>query len=555
MGQILINEQPTAAVVGDTLFDHADRLGLKLPSSCGRRGSCHECIVEVRHGHEALSPRTEHEQFLRGGYRLACQCHLERNEHEVHAHALRRGAPQIKIHGHCAPHMLDPAVTRGEGGTVLLDGQPIAQSDGPLLGLAADIGTTTVVVRLLDLESGEILAAQSFENPQMFGGGDVMGRITYDRDNPGRDLQKVLIAYLNRSIGELCEQAGVQSSSIYEFVAAGNATMRDLLFGYDVTGIGERPYQSLSEKAWRAGEVTTTAVSSRPRRLRIDMNPQGRVWGVPLIACHVGADTAACLAALAMDREPRTAVMMDIGTNTELVVAHNGRLLCASCPAGPAFEGGQIACGMPGLEGAIEGLSLTSNNGSIPSITFRTIGDVAPTGICGSGLIDLLGELHRIGEMNLLGRLDPRHEEGRFWIDRAHQLYVDEHDISMLAQAKAANIAGVLILLGELGLTLEQVDVFFLAGGFASYIDSAQAVRIGMLPELPNGVIEKVGNASIEGATALLRSCELRDRLEYLVQHIEHVELENHPLFFSYFVEGCQFKGANEMIENLMACD
>ncbi len=543
MAKLVFNDKTVEAQAGPTLFDYADSLAIRIPSSCGRNGSCHECIVEVKSGEEHLGSPTAHESFLRGGYRLACQCQIKDDAGEIHAHALRRGTPQISTRGRQASYQLDPCVTRSEGNIILLDGEPVAESAGPILGIAADVGTTTVVLRLVDLETGHIRATHSFENPQMFGGGDVMGRITYDRDCKRRELQQVIIAYINRSIDEFMTDLGVKQDDIYEFVAAGNATMRDIFFGLDVQTIGEKPYQSLTEIAMLNGERETTAIIERPGKLRLKMNRKGRVYGVPLISCHVGADTAACLAAIDIDREDRTVMLMDIGTNTELVLGNRHRTLCASCPAGPAFEGGSITCGMPGLEGAVENIVLNEQ------VHYRTIGGAAPQGICGSGLIDAMGELLRTGQMNLMGRLEA--EEGKFWIDKNHDLFVCDNDLSQLAQAKAANIAGVLILLEQYGITLDQVDKFYLAGGFASYINLEHAMRIGMIPEMPLEKMEKIGNASIEGATALLCSATMRRRIAGFVRTMGHVELEKHPNFFGVFVEGCQFKSSSEMMENL----
>lgn len=537
------HEVPTQA--GSTLFDHADRADVQIPSSCGRHGSCHECIVEVTQGSENLSPRTSHEKFLRGNYRLACQCRVKDEEAEIHVHALRRGTPQISSDGRQAVHGLDPCVTRGPAGAILLDGHSIAHSAGPILGLAADIGTTTVVLRLMDLETGELKASQSFENPQMFGGGDVMGRITYDRDSKRHDLQRVLIAYINRTIDEFITRLSIGQNDIYEFVATGNATMRDLFFGLDVQGIGQRPYQSLSEREMMEGQRESTVLVEKPAHLRLHMNHHGRVYGAPVIACHVGADTSGCLAAIEIDREDRIVIMMDIGTNTELVLGTRERTLCASCPAGPAFEGGSISCGMPGLEGAIETIRMNER------VHYETIGSGPPLGICGSGLVDAMGELLRTGQMNVMGRLEIA--EDRFWINREHDLYITESDISQLAQAKAANIAGILILLEQFGITLEQVDKFYLAGGFANYINVEQAIRIGMIPEMPLEKVEKIGNAAIEGATAMLCSGAMRRRIERFVRGIEHVELEKHPNFFGVFVEGCQFKSSVEMTAGLLS--
>jgi uncharacterized 2Fe-2S/4Fe-4S cluster protein (DUF4445 family) len=227
--------------------------------------------------------------------------------------------------------------------------------------------------------------------------------------------------------------------------------------------------------------------------------------------------------------------MMDIGTNTELVVGNRDRILAASCPAGPAFEGGAIGHGMPGLEGAIEGAWI----GADGRVKLDVIGGGEPEGICGSGLIDILGELLRTERMNQLGRFADGMK--RFVLHEGNRIAIDEHDISSLAQAKGANVSGLHIVLNTLGRAFEDLRVFYLAGGFARHINLDAARRIGLIPDLPDAKLVKIGNASIEGAAIALRSVAKRRELEELVKRIEHVELETDPSFFGYFVEGCQF--------------
>lgn len=536
---IFLNEHATERHVGETLIQHADRLGLMIPSSCGRHGSCRECIVAVMQGDEGLSPRTEHEQFLRGEYRLACQARVLDEATEIHVHALRRGTPKISSEGRHVEVARAPAVTRTAGGGAALDGRQIATHAERLLGLAADIGTTTVVLRVVDLETGELVATHSFENPQMFGGSNVLSRIAYDGESPHHDLQHVLIAYINRALGEIKERTGVRLADIFEVVAVGNATMRDIFLGLDVQGIGRRPFRSVAELAMRAGERPHTAVETDARALGLNVNRSARVYGAPVIACHVGADTTAGLAALGIDEEARTVVLIDIGTNTELVIGNRERLVCASCPAGPAFEGHGLTCGMPGLEGAIERIHMDG------TIRLETIGGVEPVGICGSGLIDAMSGLIERGEMSLIGHLV--NGDGRFYFDREHDIYITDRDLSLLAQAKAANIAGVLMLARHFGIEIDQVDRFYFAGGFAQHVDLDHAMRIGLLPVMDKAKVEKVGNAAIEGATAMLLSRPLRERMERITPHIEHIELEADPRIFEYFVEGCQFKPSTEM--------
>jgi ferredoxin len=195
--KLRFNDHEVPLTPGATLFEHADQTRVRIAHTCKRRGACHECIVQVLRGAEALSAPSQDERFLRQGFRLACQARVERGDTEIHVHALRRGALQIATGGKTGGGGLDPCVTRGEGGKVRIDGEEVWRSEGPLYGIAADIGTTTVVVRLVDLESGEVRATHGFENPQVFGGLDVMGRISYDAQDGRRILNS---RYLTRRL-------------------------------------------------------------------------------------------------------------------------------------------------------------------------------------------------------------------------------------------------------------------------------------------------------------------------------------------------------------------
>jgi len=229
---------------------------------------------------------------------------------------------------------------------------------------------------------------------------------------------------------------------------------------------------------------------------------------------------------------------MDIGTNTELIVGNRERILAASCPAGPAFEGGAIACGMPGLEGAIEEVSIEDDG------TFRlgTIGNVPPEGICGSGLVDLLSELLRTDRMNMMGRFEDGLE--RVTLDAGRPIYFLEQDVNELAQAKGANIAGLRVVFSDYGVRFEDVAVFYLAGGFGRHLKTSASKRIGLIPNISDDKIVQVGNAALEGATIALVSRARREELEFLVKKVEHRRLESHPDFFDFFVDGCQFRPA-----------
>lgn len=518
---------------GKTVFDYADELAVQVPTSCFRTGQCHECIVEIKQGMEALRPRNEDESFLRENYRLACQAVIVDPDVDIRFSPLRR-KPKILSLTHSKPVDLNPMVTR-QGETVYYDREPIDKFRGHLYGLAIDLGTTTIVMELVDLETGASISVNSFENPQRFGGSDVMHRISYDGMFAG-ELRKAVINALNHEIAELARRFDFVRQEIYEIVVAGNSTMRDIFFKLDVQSIGQKPYKSVIEHSYVAGELKTTSLVEKTRRLGLRANPRARVYGLPLIASHVGADVAADLAAIDIASQENVVMLVDVGTNTEVVVGHAGRLITASCPAGPAFEGGGIKYGMPGYEGAIEAIRWCNGH-----INYDTIGDIAPQGICGSGLIDLLAELRRHNQMTAKGVFADR-KQFDMLVAPEYGITLSREDISNLAQAKAANYCGQFIVMRKFGIDPTEINRLYLAGGFANYVDVHNAIEIGFLAPVRSDRIIKVGNAAVQGAREVLLSRKKRGAIEHLVKGIEHVELETTPDFFEVFVEGCQFK-------------
>ncbi len=395
-----------------------------------------------------------------------------------------------------------------------------------------------MVVRLIDLETGEQVADTSFENPQRFGGSDIMSRIHYDTEHPGRLLMRTLAGYLSHAIADL----PADPLTIYEVVLAGNSTMRDLFFRQSVYTIGQNPYRSITEIEVAEGKRATTSLTMTGRRSLLPIHPNARVYGLPIISGHVGADAAACLLATNLAHEDRLVAIMDIGTNTELLLGNRHRILAASCPAGPAFEGGAIACGMPGLDGAIEDVAIDDDG------TFRlgVIGGGAPEGICGSGLVDLLSELLRTDRMNPMGRFEDGLE--RIALDADRGIYFLEQDVNELAQAKGANIAGLQVVFNDYGLQFDDIAVFYLAGGFGRHLKKSASKRIGLIPNIADEKIVQVGNAALEGATIALVSRARRRELETLVTRVEHCRLETHPGFFDFFVDGCQFRPTGDRV-------
>ena len=513
-----IDSHEAHASIGDSIFDTAESINVTVPTSCFKQGKCRECLVEIEKGAELLSELTPQEAHLEGRFRLACRTRFAQPG-EVRCHTLRRGTLRIETETSEIQEQLN----------VPLD-NPFANHATAFHGIAMDIGTTTVALRLYDLRNGNLVATQSFENPQRFGGSDIMARIHFDGANHGRLLQRTLLGYLTRAINAL----PVDSATIGEMVVVGNPTMRDLFFGLDVQTVGVIPYHSITETAYREGRATTTSLNLEVRKLRLPLHPEARIYGGPLIGSHVGADAAACLLATGIADQEDICAMMDIGTNTEVILGNRDRLIAASCPAGPAFEGGGVVFGMPALDGAIERIHLNSNG-----VETEVIGTGEPIGICGSGLIDLLSELLRTDRMNEQGRFS---DEGVFMVDAPHDIFFSEEDVNQLAQAKGANAAGIRVLAETYGIPISGIKRLYLAGGFSRYLDVDASASIGLVPDLPRENILKIGNAALHGASMMLLSIEQRNKLENLVKRIEHVRLETNPHFFDFFVEGCQFE-------------
>ena len=390
---LIHNQTSLPLEAGKSLFDYADDLAVRVPTSCGRTGECHECIVEVRRGMDALDPLTDSENFLRENYRLACQATVVDIEADIEFNILRRQPRILTESIEVTDIELDPLTVR-EGDNIIYKGEsaPFAKPKRPssgarasgaqrtntragdahhgpriidryrgrILGIAADIGTTTVAMNLVDLETGDILYTASFENPQRFGGSDVMNRISYETGTYRGELQAVLISSINYEIGEMVRSLKIRRRQIVELVAVGNTTMRDMLFGIDVEPIGTRPYKSHIELEYLDHKRDTTTINVPAHELGIRINPNANVYSGPLIASHIGSDVAADLLTIGIDQEDETVMLIDIGTNTEIIAGNRRQLHAASCPAGPAFEGGNVTYAMPGYDGAVERVTIPS---------------------------------------------------------------------------------------------------------------------------------------------------------------------------------------------------
>ena len=541
--ELYFNNHKFSVAKGSSLFEYAESFGIRVPTSCQKQGKCKECLVEITDGMEYLSEPVQKESHLNGNFRLSCRTKIIADSGIVRCNTMKRGKMKIENKAlHFAfnnkAFKIDPAVSR-YGDRIFMDGKEIDRSSESIYGLAVDLGTTTIVVRLINLETGELIADSSFENPQRFGGSDIMARIYYDTEHKGKLLQRTIAGYLTHAI----EEFPVDPNNIYEVIIAGNSTMRDLFFRLNVYSIGQNPYRSLTEIEMLDGKRMTTSLTGFPKRLLLPVNPKARIYGLPIISGHVGADAAACMLAVDIANEERLVAIMDVGTNTELILGNKQKILAASCPAGPAFEGGRISCGMPGLPGAIEQVKMKPDG----KFEFSVIDNVEAEGICGSGLIDLLGELLKYDRINHLGRFQQSerfHADGNkitLFSNEVHEVFINEKDINELAQAKGANAAGLHVVFNKYGVKFDDVDFFYLAGGFGRYLNIESAKRIGLIPNIDDSKILQIGNASIEGASIALLSKSKRVELENLIKKVNHCRLETDPAFFDYFVEGCQF--------------
>lgn len=533
MPDLLHGRERRPLVPGRTLFDEADELSVMVPASCQRLGRCHECVVEVRAGANQLSERTEAESFLPAGFRLACQARVDGTGADLEFVVLRRRLRILLAPEGGAPEV-DPPVRR-VGDRVVRDGdEDLGTWFGRLLGLAVDVGTTTVVLELVDLETGDTAAVAAFENPQRYGGSDVMSRISYEAEVPGQ-LRQSLRRAINHELRGLYGTLGVDRRAVVEAMIVGNTTMRDLALGLDVAPIGRLPYRSTTEPAPGVDGSRSTRVVRLAYELGLLMHPRGRVIGSPIIASHVGADAAADLVAVDALHEHTPFMLIDIGTNTEVIASDGHRTVAASSPAGPAFEGGGVRYGMAGGDGAIEAARWVDGRFEV-----RTIGGTEPEGMCGSGLVDVLAELRRADRLTARGGFPDGARQADVVADRG--IVLTSADVAHLAVAKAATAVGQQVLLRRLGLVPSDLRHVYLAGGFANALDVGNAMDIGLLLPVDPARVVRAGNASIAGARALLLSRRRRAKLEAAVRRIDHAELESEPDFFDLFTDGCLFQ-------------
>lgn len=591
---------------GTTLLAAARQAGVGLRAVCGGRGTCGTCRVRVLEG--SVSPPTPAEQeALSEGFRLACQTQAL-SDVRIDVPPRSVSAPQraqIESRGEAAE--IEPAVRAFEvtlsppGGddlradaTRLCDVlnqhhglsiervtpkalrhlpvrlraeswhvSAIVRQDEIIavntvgstpLGLAVDIGTTKLAAYLVDLDSGETLAASGTMNPQIAYGEDVMARIAYTMTDEGTatELQDVLIAHLNDVTQALCEEVGRERREVIEAVLVGNTCMHHLALGLPVHTLGVAPYvpvltDNCDRPAWDLG---------------LELAPGAYVHALPNIASFVGADHIAMLLATNLNQTQGVALALDIGTNTEISLAVGNRLFSCSCASGPAFEGAHIHDGMRAAPGAIERVWLegvehdpAAGSSPVSKLDYETIEDAAPVGFCGSGILDAVAVLRRIGLVQANGTLrangHPRVRgtgrtteyvvvpEGERGAPR--DLVVTRSDINEIQLAKAAIRAGVEVLLEEAGIDAETIERVIVAGAFGTYLNVESARAIGMFPPLPRERFIQVGNAAGGGAKMALLSHRKRELAAEIAERVTYVELTGDRRFVPLYTEALIF--------------
>ncbi|MBN2553327.1 MAG: DUF4445 domain-containing protein [Spirochaetales bacterium] len=505
---------------GQTVLQHIRRIGgVEIDSDCGGRGDCGRDVIRLERGAASLGPATAAELHLLGrdklerGQRLACQAEVADTGQDIHVFIPNFGKYTVLSEYARTEVELDPCVRR-LGKRVMHDsGRELGPYRDGIYGLAIDIGTTTLVLQVVDLENGEnVGTTMACKNPQIAYGNEVISRIGYTIDHPGglSELQESVVEGINQSLAEwekLLPAGDGMMERIYEVVLVGNSTMRDLAFGRDVSSLGLIPFE--------AGD--TSAISCQAAEIGLHVHPKARVYGPPLIGGHAGSDCLADIIATGLYESDEVGMIIDIGTNGEVVIGNRHKLLTASCAAGGAYEGYQISCGVGAIEGAITRFEIENGRGC-----YATLGDKHPVGVCGSGVIDLLAEMLNHGIMDRRARIQ---KDYCF----ADGLCISQEDINQLIIAKAGLRTDQDLLIRYCGLQAAELDRIYLAGAFGNFLNVDNAMAIGLLPRIDKDRIIRFGNGALAGARVMLCSKARRgdaERLSRILTHLKPNEIE-----------------------------
>jgi uncharacterized 2Fe-2S/4Fe-4S cluster protein (DUF4445 family) len=511
---------------GATILEAAGQAGIILNTACGGRGTCKKCLVKILP--EARDV-------------LACQYRIQSDLKISVPSQSRYFEQQILEHG---------IETKIEPSDTIYEELRKKTAAKKIFGLAVDIGTTTVVAKLINMADGQCPATESMLNPQTQYGDDVISRIAYAQNNEKfAQLHKTIIDCINELIVRLCKKASVVADDIFELCAVGNTTMNHIFLKLPIIQLGQAPYRAHSLDAFDlpAGQ------------LGIKINPEGNVHTVENIAGFVGSDTTAVALAANIESAEKMTLIVDIGTNGEVVLGNKDKIYAASCAAGPAFEGARISCGSRAAEGAIEAVVVSQDD-----IDLDVIGNSPARTICGSGLIDAVAVLLNFGIIDATGRfIEPDvlrdtlpaavisritktdNQLGfvlsKTAADHEHDVILTQRDIRQVQLAKAAIQAGIKILVRKLGLADADIEQIFLAGAFGNYIRPESALRIGLLPAGDTQRLHFIGNAAASGAQMVLLSRRCRDHTRELARKIEYVEIAHESDFQDIYADCMMF--------------
>jgi uncharacterized 2Fe-2S/4Fe-4S cluster protein (DUF4445 family) len=513
---------------GETVLGHIRLIGgVEIDSECGGRGDCGQDVIRLERGSASLTEVTAAELRLLGrnklehGQRLACQAKVADIGQDIYVFIPNFGKYTVLSDYVQTDVELDPCVRRVGDRVVHENGQEFGPYRDGIYGLAVDIGTTTLVLQVVDLETGEnVGSTMASKNPQIAYGNEVISRIGYTVDHPEglAELQESVIEGINQSLKEwekLLPGEGGITDRIYEIVLVGNSTMRDLAFGKNVFSLGVIPFE-----AEDTSDLTCPASS-----IGLKTHPKAAVYGPPLIGGHAGSDCLADIIATQLYESDRVGMIIDIGTNGEVVIGNREKLLTASCAAGGAYEGYQIRCGVGAIEGAITRFKIEGGRAA-----YETLGGKHAVGVCGSGVIDLLAELLHRGIMDRRARIQ---KDYCF----ADGLCISQEDINQLIIAKAGLRTDQDLLIHYYGLEAGELDRIYLAGAFGNFMDIDNAMAIGLLPRIDKERIIRFGNGALAGARVMLCSKRKRrdaERMSRILTHLKPNEIEGER--FQYLV-------------------
>ena len=588
-------DRTTRVPPGTTLFSAAHWIGLPIDSTCGGRGTCGKCKVRVLEGASEVSAadhRLLRKDEVENGWRLSCQAriyeditcevpqllrvpkaatmglsrlviidpnvrkvYLQLTEPDLHDQRsdVTRLREALTAEGHdmsaSVPVLRTLPKALREAGfkvTAVLAGEHLVavepgDTTEECFGVAFDVGTTTLVGTLMNLRTGMAAAVGSTLNGQAPYGADVISRISHAMNGADsiEELKTAVVATMNGILDELYREAGITPERTYEAVVVGNVTMLHLLLGIDPTPISMMPFTP----------AFMDALSVPAREVGLRIHPAGYVQTLPALGAYVGADIVSGVLATNIAREDKLRVFVDVGTNGEIVIGNSRRTLATAAPAGPAFEGSQIKCGMRATDGAIEGVQLGEG------VELQVIGgDVAPLGLCGSGLVDAVAQLLNVGLLDHSGRMRsaadvPDHPladrlievEGVRAFLLAEGVYLSQRDVRELQFAKGSIATGIKILMNILGVAAADLDEVYLGGSFGSYLNPESAKIIGLVPDVDVDKIVAVGNSAGEGAKIALLSYRERQVAFELPSRIEYIELSGRSDFNDAFVEVLRF--------------